>query len=187
VTSSRLHLAAPLTDESTLRLHAGDHARISGKVYVARDAAHKRMFEALAQGQALPFDPAGQIIYYMGPSPARPGHPIGSAGPTTGYRMNPYTEPLLRAGIKGLIGKGERSEAVYRALREHKAIYLIAIGGTGALIAQSIRRAEVIAYPELGPEALRCLDVVDLPVIVGYDVYGQDVYQIGRAHYRRSK
>jgi fumarate hydratase subunit beta len=145
------------------------------------------MFEALAQGQALPFDPAGQIIYYMGPSPARPGHPIGSAGPTTSYRMNPYTEPLLRAGIKGLIGKGERSEAVYRALREHKAIYLIAIGGTGALIAQSIRRAQVIAYPELGPEALRCLDVVDLPVIVGYDVYGQDVYQVGRAHYRRSK
>jgi fumarate hydratase subunit beta len=187
VSSSWLRLTAPLTDEATLRLHAGDHVRVGGKVYVARDAAHKRMLETLAQGQALPFDPVGQIIYYMGPSPARPGHPIGSAGPTTSYRMNPYTEPLLRAGIKGLIGKGERSEAVYRALREHKAIYLVAIGGAGALIAQSIRRAEVIAYPDLGPEALRCLDVMDLPLIVGYDGYGQDIYQVGRALYRQPK
>jgi fumarate hydratase subunit beta len=186
VTTSWMRLEAPLTDESMLRLHAGDHVRIEGRIYVARDAAHKRLLEALAQGQALPFDPMGQMIYYMGPTPARPGHPIGSAGPTTSYRMDPYTEPLLRAGIKGFIGKGERSDAVYRALREHKAIYLIAIGGAGALIAQSIRRAEVVAYPELGPEALRCLDVVDLPAIVGYDVYGQDVYQVGRALYRRS-
>lgn len=186
MTTSWLRLEAPLTDESTLRLHAGDHVRIDGTVYVARDAAHKRLLEAMAQGRALPFDPAGQMIYYMGPTPARPGHPIGSAGPTTSYRMDLYTEPLLRAGVKGFIGKGERSEAVYRALREHKAIYLIAIGGAGALIAQSIRRAEVIAYPELGPEALRCLDVVGLPAIVGYDVYGQDVYEGGRALYRRS-
>jgi fumarate hydratase subunit beta len=187
VSSSWLRLTAPLTDEDTLRLHADDHVWVGGRVYVARDAAHKRMLETLAQGQALPFDPVGQIIYYMGPSPARPGHPIGSAGPTTSYRMNPYTEPLLRAGIKGLIGKGERSEAVYRALREHKAIYLVAIGGAGALIAQSIRRAEVIAYPDLGPEALRCLDVMDLPLIVGYDGYGQDIYQVGRALYRQPK
>jgi fumarate hydratase subunit beta len=186
VTTSWLRLEAPLTEESVLRLHAGDHVCINGTVYVARDAAHKRLIEALSQGHALPFDAAGQMIYYMGPTPARPGQPIGSAGPTTSYRMDPYTEPLLRAGVKGFIGKGQRSEAVYRALRQHKAIYLIAVGGAGALIAQSIRRAEVIAYPELGPEALRCLDVVDLPVIVGYDVYGQDVYTIGQASYRRS-
>jgi fumarate hydratase subunit beta len=185
VTISWLRVAAPLTDESTLRLHAGDHVRIEGTLYVARDAAHKRLLAAMAQGQALPFDPAGQIVYYMGPTPARPGRPIGAAGPTTSYRMDPYTEPLLRAGIKGLIGKGERGEAVYRALREHKAVYLVAIGGAGALIARSVRRAEVIAYPELGPEALRRLDVVDLPAIVGYDVYGEDVYRIGRALYRR--
>jgi len=185
VTISWFRVAAPLTDEATLRLHAGDHVRIEGTVYVARDAAHKRLLAAMTQGQALPFDPAGQIVYYMGPTPARPGYPIGAAGPTTSYRMDPYTEALLRAGIKGLMGKGERSEAVYRALREHKAVYLVAIGGAGALIAQSVRRAEVIAYPDLGPEALRRLDVVDLPAIVGYDVYGEDVYRIGRALYRR--
>ena len=185
MTGSQLRLTAPLTAEHTLRLHAGDRVLIEGTLYVARDAAHKRLAAALAEGRPLPFDPAGQILYYMGPTPARPGHAIGAAGPTTSYRMDPYTEPLLRAGIKGLIGKGERSEGVYRALREHKAVYLIAIGGAGALIAQSVRHAEVIAYPELGPEALRRLDVIDLPAIVGYDVYGQDIYRIGRAHYRR--
>ncbi len=185
MTISWLCVAAPLTDEATLRLHAGDHVHIEGTLYVARDAAHKRLIAAMAQGQALPFDPAGQIVYYMGPTPARPGHPIGAAGPTTSYRMDRYTEALLRAGIKGLMGKGERSEAVYRALREHKAIYLVAIGGAGALIAQSVRQAEVIAYPDLGPEALRRLDVVDLPAIVGYDVYGEDIYRIGRALYCR--
>jgi fumarate hydratase subunit beta len=174
-----------LTEARTTQLHAGDHVRIEGVVYVARDAAHKRLVAALDAGEPLPFDPAGQIIYYMGPSPARPGRPIGSAGPTTSYRMDPYTEPMLRAGIKGLIGKGQRGEAVQRALRAYKAVYMIALGGAAALIAQSIREAEVVAYPDLGPEALRRLVVEGFPAIVASDTYGQDLYRAGRAGYRR--
>ena len=182
-----IRLTPPLTDDCTAQLHAGDHVRIDGTIYVARDAAHKRLVAALAEGGALPFEPGGQIIYYMGPSPARPGRPIGSAGPTTSYRMDPYTEPLLRAGIKGLIGKGQRGEAVHRALQAYKAVYMIALGGAAALIAQSILQAEVIAYPDLGPEALRRLQVAEFPAMVGYDTYGQDLYRIGRARYRRHR
>jgi fumarate hydratase subunit beta len=177
-------LSSPLTETAIAQLHAGDQVRIEGTLYVARDAAHKRMVAALAAGEALPFDPTGQIIYYMGPSPARPGRPIGSAGPTTSYRMDPYTEDLLRAGIKGLIGKGQRGEVVRRALAKHKAVYFVAIGGAAALIAQSIRQAQVIAYPELGPEAVRQLTVAGFPAIVGHDMYGQDVYVVGRELYR---
>jgi fumarate hydratase subunit beta len=185
--NDRTHvLTPPLTDADLCALHAGDPVRIEGTIYVARDAAHKRLVEALAAGRPLPFDPGGQIIYYMGPSPARPGRPIGSAGPTTSYRMDPYTAPLLEAGIKAVIGKGGRSEETLRDLRTHRAVYLIAVGGAGALLAQAIRQAHVIAYPELGPEALRALEVVDFPVTVGYDLDGNDIYQIGRAPYRHT-
>ncbi len=172
-----LCLTTPLGDADVARLHAGDRVLICGVVYVARDAAHKRLVTALATGEPLPFDPAGQVVYYMGPSPARPGRPIGAAGPTTACRMDPYTIPLLRAGLKGMIGKGERGEQVQQALREYRAVYFAAIGGAGALLAQSICRAEVIAYPELGPEAVRRLEVKDFPAIVAHDIYGGNVYR----------
>ena len=184
MTTEPIHLRPPLTAADLASLHASDPVRIDGRIYVARDAAHKRMVEALASGADLPFDPVGQVIYYMGPSPARPGRPIGSAGPTTSYRMDPYTGPMLRAGVKALIGKGPRGLEVKRALRSHGAVYLIAVGGAGALLAQRIRSAEVIAYPELGPEALRVLEVAGFPATVGYDIYGEDIYEIGRAAYR---
>jgi fumarate hydratase subunit beta len=178
-------LVPPLTSDDVARLHAGEEVRIDGTIYVARDAAHKRLVAALDAGQTLPFIPRGQVIYYMGPSPARPGRPIGSAGPTTSYRMDPYTEPLLRAGVKAFIGKGGRGQEVQRALRTHRAVYLVAVGGAGALLARAVRRAQVIAYPDLGPEALRALQVSDFPVAVGYDIYGQDIYHIGRTQYQR--
>jgi fumarate hydratase subunit beta len=186
--SDRVHrLTPPLCDGDVAALRAGDQVRIEGTIYVARDAAHKLLVEALAAGESLPFDPRGQIIYYMGPSPARPGRPIGSAGPTTSYRMDPYTGPLLEAGIKALIGKGGRGEPTLRDLRAHRAVYLVAVGGAGALLAQAIRQARVVAYPELGPEAIRELEVSDFPVTVGYDIYGADIYEIGRAAYRRGR
>ena len=175
-----------LSDTDTSQLRAGDRVRIRGAVYVARDAAHKRLVAALAAGEDLPFDPIGQIIYYMGPSPARPGKPIGAAGPTTSYRMDPYTVPMLEAGIKALIGKGGRGPEVKNALVAHKAVYLIAVGGAGALLAQTVQQAEVLAYPELGAEAVRRLLVVDFPAIVGIDTTGNDIYDIGRSTYRRT-
>jgi fumarate hydratase subunit beta len=184
MTARPIHLCPPLRKEDLTPLHAGDPVRIDGRIYVARDAAHKRMVEAMASGAGLPFDAVGQVIYYMGPSPARPGRPIGSAGPTTSYRMDPYTESMIRAGVRALIGKGPRGPEVKRALRAHGAIYLIAVGGAGALLAQRIRGAELIAYPDLGPEALRMLEVADFPATVGYDTYGEDIYEIGRAPYR---
>lgn len=178
------YLEPPLSDEQMLDLHAGDPVLLQGTIYVARDAAHKRLTAALAEGAQLPFDPSGQVIYYMGPSPARPGSPIGSAGPTTSVRMDGYTEAMLRAGVKALIGKGERGPEVRQALQRYKAVYLVAIGGAGALLAQAIREAELVAYPELGPEAIRRLTVVDFPAIVGCDSYGEDIYTIGRQPYR---
>jgi fumarate hydratase subunit beta len=182
--SNLYHLTPPLRDEDVAALHTGDPVRIEGTIYVARDAAHKRLVELLAAGEPLPFDPRGQIIYYMGPSPARPGRPIGSAGPTTSYRMDPFTPPLLEAGVKALIGKGNRGPETLAELQAHRAVYLVAVGGAGALLAQAIRQARIVAYPELGPEALRALEVADFPVTVGYDIYGTDIYQIGRAPYR---
>ena len=173
-------LKPPLSDTEIVQLHAGDRVLLQGTIYVARDAAHKRLAAALAAGEPLPFDPSGQIVYYMGPSPARPGRPIGSAGPTTSVRMDGYTEAMLRAGVKATIGKGERGPAVRQAFKTYHAVYLVAIGGAGALLAQSIRAAEVVAYPELGPEAVRRLSVVDFPVIVGCDSYGQDIYATGQ-------
>jgi fumarate hydratase subunit beta len=180
-----MEIMTPLTDEVVASLHAGDRVVISGVLYVARDAAHKRFVAALDRGEGLPFDPRGQVIYYMGPSPARPGRPIGSAGPTTAGRMDSYAPRLLEVGIKGMIGKGNRSPAVREALKRFKAVYFGGIGGAAALMAESVQRAEVVAYEELGPEALRRLWVEKMPVIVVNDIYGGDAYELGKARYRR--
>ena len=177
-------ITLPLTDETLKELKTGDNISLTGVMYTARDAAHKRMIESLDQGQPLPFDIKGQIIYYMGPSPARPGHIIGSAGPTTSGRMDAYSPRLIAKGLKGMIGKGMRSQAVKNAMKEHKAIYMAAIGGAGALISKTIKKAEVIAHEELGAEAILRLEVEDFPVTVINDIYGGDLYQQGKAKYR---
>ena len=174
----------PFTDEVVAKLKAGDKVLLTGVIYVARDAAHKRMVEALDRGSSLPFDIRGQTIYYMGPTPARPGQPIGSAGPTTSGRMDVYAPRLMAEGLKGMIGKGTRSEAVKDAIIKHRAIYLAAIGGAGALISRSIKKSDVIAYGELGAEALRRLEVADFPATVANDIYGGDLYQEGKVRYR---
>jgi len=180
-----MKLTTPLTDEVIEQLRAGDKVTISGTIYVARDAAHKRLVAALDAGEPLPFDPQGQIIYYMGPAPAKPGQPIGSAGPTTSYRMDPYAPRLMEVGLKGMIGKGNRSPAVREAIQKYKAVYLGAIGGAGALIARRIKSAEVIAYEDLGAEALRRLEVEDFAVIVVNDIYGGDAYEDALKRYNR--
>lgn len=180
-----MKIQTPLTDEVIDKLRAGDKVEITGIIYVARDIAHKRLVEALSKGEPLPFDPKGQVIYYMGPSPAPPGRPIGSAGPTTSGRMDPYTIPLLEAGIKGMIGKGERSPQIKEALKKFKAVYFAAIGGAAALISERIKEAKVIAYEDLGAEAVLQLYVEDFPVIVVNDVYGGDAYEEGRAAYKQ--
>jgi fumarate hydratase subunit beta len=177
-------ITTPLTDEVVATLHAGDKVSLSGTIYVGRDAAHKRFIEALDKNEPPPFDPQGQIIYYMGPSPAPPGKPIGSAGPTTSYRMDPYTLRLLEQGLKGMIGKGNRGPEVKEALKKHKAVYFAAVGGAAALIAKAIKKAEVIAHEDLGAEAVRRLEVEDFPVIVVNDIYGGDAYEEGKAKYR---
>jgi fumarate hydratase subunit beta len=177
----------PLTEESIRDLHAGDSVLLTGILYVARDAAHKKMVESLDQGQPLPFDIRGQTIYYMGPSPARPGQVIGAAGPTTSGRMDIYTPRLLQAGLKGMIGKGNLSRSVREALIKFYAVYFAAIGGAGALIAQSIRKSELVAYEELGAEAVRKLEVEDFSVTVIDDIYGNDLYEEGKSRYRHSK
>ena len=177
-------VALPLTDETLQDLKAGDNVLLTGIIYVARDAAHKRMVEALEQEKPLPFDIRGQTIYFMGPSPAKPGQPIGSAGPTTSGRMDSYSPRLIAEGLKGMIGKGMRSQVVKDAMKKYKAVYFAAIGGAGALISRSIKKSEVIAYEELGAEAIRRLEVEDFPVTVINDVYGGDLYQEGKARYR---
>jgi len=174
----------PLTDAIVQDLKAGENVLLTGTMYVARDAAHKRLVEALEEGKPLPFDIRGQTIYFMGPSPAKPGQPIGSAGPTTSGRMDSYSPRLIAEGLKGMIGKGMRSQAVKDAMRQYQAVYFAAIGGTGALISRSIKKSEVIAYEELGAEAIRRLEVEDFPVTVINDVYGGDLYQEGKARYR---
>jgi fumarate hydratase subunit beta len=171
-----VRIEAPLSARAAAALRSGDAVRIHGTIYVARDAAHKRMVEALKRGEPLPFDPDGAVLYYMGPSPAKPGRPIGSAGPTTSYRMDPYTPTILAQGVRAVIGKGSRSQAVKDALREHGAVYLAAVGGAAALIAQSIKAAEVIAFPDLGAEAVLRLRVEDFPAIVVNDTVGGDLY-----------
>ena len=177
-------ITTPLTEETVAGLRAGDQVLITGTIYVARDAAHKRLAALLEEGKELPFDPRGQIIYYMGPSPARPGRVVGAAGTTTSGRIDPYTPALLRAGLKGMIGKGNRSPEVRRAIQEYRAVYFAAIGGAGALISRSITASEVVAYPELGAEALLRMQVEDFPAIVVNDIYGGDAYEEGKRTYR---
>lgn len=174
--SEAIVLKTPLTDEDLERLKTGDRVLISGVIYTARDAAHKRMVELLDSGRELPFDIRGQVIYYAGPSPAKPGAVIGSCGPTTSYRMDVYTPKLIERGLKGMIGKGTRSREVKESMIDHKAVYFAAIGGLGALLAKTVKEAEVIAYPDLGPEAIRRLVVENFPAIVAIDVRGEDIY-----------
>lgn len=178
-------IALPLTDRTLDELRAGDDVLLSGVIYVARDAAHRRMIEALDQGQPLPFDVKGQTVYYMGPSPAKPGQVIGSAGPTTSGRMDIYAPRLIAEGLKGMIGKGMRSRTVKEAMKQHRAVYFAAIGGAGALISKKIKKSEVVAYGELGAEAVLRIEVEDFPAIVVNDIYGGDLYEEGKARYRR--
>lgn len=180
-------ITTPLTDEAVASLRTGDKVAITGVIYTARDAAHNRMTEALREGAPLPFDIRGQIVYYVGPTPAPPGQVIGSAGPTTSGRMDSYTPPLLALGLKGMIGKGSRSAAVKEAMREHRAVYLAAVGGAGALLARCIKGAQVVAYGDLGPEAVYRLEVEDFPAMVVNDIYGGDLYREGKERYRKSE
>lgn len=170
-------IKAPLSESDAKELTAGDYVYITGTVYTARDAAHKRMYEALEKGERLPLDMENNIIYYMGPSPAREGRPIGSAGPTTASRMDKYAPSLLDLGLKGMIGKGKRTDAVKDAISRNGAVYFAAVGGAGALLAQSVKSSEVIAYDDLGTEAIRKLEVENFPVIVVIDSKGNDLYQ----------
>ena len=179
-----IKLHPPLTDDIIMKLRSGDRVVITGVIYTGRDMAHKYMVERYAKGEKLHFELKGQILYYTGPTPAPPGKAIGSAGPTTSYRMDKYTPTLLELGLKGMIGKGPRGQEVKDAIKKHHAVYFAAIGGAGALISRAIRKAEVIAYPELGTEAVMRLEVEDFPAVVVNDVNGSDLYQIGVEQYR---
>lgn len=178
-------LVTPLTDDAICLLHAGDSVLLSGVVYTARDAAHARLVELLKQGKPLPIDLTGQVIYYVGPTPAKPGDVIGSAGPTTSGRMDSFAPLLLEAGLKGMIGKGQRNETVRDAIVEHKAVYFAATGGAAALLAKRIVSCEVVAYEDLGCEAIHRLEVKDLPLIVINDCHGGDFYKENQARYAR--
>ena len=177
------HITAPISKEAIEELNAGDYVYITGTIYTARDAAHKRMDEALSNGEDLPFDVKDNLIYYMGPSPAREGRPIGSAGPTTASRMDKYAPKLLDLGLGGMIGKGKRSEAVKDAIVRNKSIYFAAVGGAGALLSKAITASEVIAYDDLGTEAIRKLTVENFPVIVVIDKDGNNLYETAIKEY----
>lgn len=179
------HIKAPITKEVSRTLRAGDYVYITGTIYTARDAAHKRMDEALAKGEPLPLDIEDQVIYYMGPSPAREGRPIGSAGPTTASRMDKYAPKLLDLGQTAMIGKGKRSKEVLEAVKRNGAVYFAAIGGAGALLAKCIKSSEVIAYDDLGAEAIRKLEVEDFPVIVVADCEGNNLYESAIKEYQK--
>lgn len=181
-----INLTTPFTEKTARSLKAGDRVLLTGTIYTARDAAHKRLCEMLQKGETLPFDLSDNIVYYVGPAPARPGKPIGSAGPTTSYRMDAYAPTLLSKGLRGMIGKGYRSDDVVAAMQEYGGVYFAAIGGAGALIGRSILSAEVIAFEDLGPEALRRLTVKDFPLTVVIDAAGNDLYKLGRAEYLAS-
>ena len=170
------HITAPFSAEVAKTLHAGDYVYITGTIYTARDAAHKRMYEALEKGETLPISMENTVIYYMGPSPAREGRPIGSAGPTTSSRMDKYAPSLLDLGLKGMIGKGKRNAAVVDAMKKNTAVYFAAVGGAGALLSKCIVSSEVVAYDDLGTEAIRKLEVENFPVIVVIDSEGRDLY-----------
>lgn len=179
------HITTPITQEVTADLHAGDYVYITGTIYVARDAAHKRMMEALERGEKLPIDIEDSTIYYMGPSPARKGRPIGSAGPTTASRMDKYAPTLLDLGEKAMIGKGKRTKEVIDAIIRNKAVYFAAIGGAGALLSKCITKSEVVCYDDLGAEAIRKLEVEDFPVIVVIDRDGSNLYETAIQQYKR--
>jgi fumarate hydratase subunit beta len=179
-------LTPPLVDSDVVSLRAGDRVLISGTVLTARDAAHKRLADLILSGKELPVDIRGQIVYFVGPTPARPGEAIGSAGPTTSYRMDPYSPLLLEKGLKGMIGKGSRSRDVIDAMIRFKAVYLAAVGGAAALISKTVQSSEILAYEDLGPEAIRRLTVSDFPAIVVNDVLGNDLYEEGVGKYRRT-
>ena len=183
--AEKIRIQTPLTEEQSRKLKAGDSVLITGIIYSARDAAHKVMTEALARGEKLPIDWHDQIVYYLGPTPATPGDPIGSAGPTTSGRMDAYTPTMLDQGIKGMIGKGSRKPEVIASMKKNGATYFAAVGGAAALIAKSVKKYEVIAYPELGPEALAALTVEDFPAIVVIDSEGNNFYEIGQKPYRQ--
>lgn len=178
-------IQVPISKEDAKSLKAGDYVYLTGTIYTARDAAHKRMQEALDKGNELPFDMAGNVIYYMGPSPAREGRPIGSAGPTTASRMDKYTPKLLDMGLGAMIGKGKRSQAVIDAVIRNGSVYFAAIGGAGALLSQRILKSEVIAYDDLGAEAIRKLEIKDFPVVVVIDSEGNNLYETAILKYRR--
>ncbi|OGP75517.1 MAG: fumarate hydratase [Deltaproteobacteria bacterium RBG_16_49_23] len=180
-----IRLKTPLSDEDVEKLKIGDRILLNGVIYTGRDAAHKRLSDLLKEGKELPFDIRGQVIYYVGPTPARPGRVFGSAGPTTSYRMDAYAPALIEKGLKGMVGKGMRSDAVKEAMKKYKAIYFAATGGAGALLAKKVKKAEIVAYEDLGPEAIRRLEVEDLPVIVINDVRGNDLYIEGEKRYRQ--
>jgi len=188
-----MKLATPLTDEVIRKLSAGDKVTLSGVIYTARDAAHKRIFDEITQARnekrspKLSFDLKGAVVYYVGPTPAKPGQVIGSAGPTTSYRMDVYSPLLMEYGLKGMIGKGKRSVEVIESIKKHKAIYFAAVGGAAVLLSQHIKKAEVIAYDDLGPEAVRRLEVIDFPLIVINDTKGNDLYEIGVKKYAVGK
>lgn len=175
-----VQIHTPLADEVVETLRAGDEVEFTGVLYIARDAAHKRMAELIEEGKRLPFDPKGQVIYYAGPTPPKPGQVIGSVGPTTSGRMDPYTPMLLERGLKGVIGKGHRGQQVRESLKANRAVYFVALGGAGVLAALAFRSSEVIAWDDLGPEALRRVEVEGFPAFVAYDVFGGDIYSMDR-------
>ena len=178
-----MHITLPLTKEMARSLKAGQQCYLSGVIYTARDAAHKRLCEALARGEELPLDLQDAVIYFVGPAPAQPGQVIGSAGPTTSYRMDGYSPTLIELGQTGMIGKGRRDDGVIHAMKEHGAVYFGAIGGCGALLADCIKECEVVAYPDLGAEAIHRLVVEDFPVFVVIDAEGNNLYELGRMRY----
>ena len=178
-----IRITAPLNRETVRTLKAGDSCLISGVIYTARDAAHKRLCELAAEGKELPLDVKDAIIYFVGPTPAKPGQAIGSAGPTTSYRMDAYSPTLISLGLTGMIGKGKRGPEVIAAMKEHGAVYFGAIGGCGALLSKCIKKAEIVAYEDLGAEAIRRLEVEDFPAIVIIDSEGNNLYESGRASY----
>lgn len=178
------HIITPINEEITKELNAGDYVYISGTIYTARDAAHKRMYEAMNKGEQPPFSLKNNIVYYLGPSPAKDGQVIGSAGPTTSSRMDKYTPLLLDNGLRGMIGKGKRSEDVINSIKKNSAVYFAAVGGAGALLSKCIKKAEVIAYDDLGTEAIRKLEVENLPVIVVIDSKGNNLYETAIESYK---
>jgi fumarate hydratase subunit beta len=184
IRNGEIHATPPFTDDDVAQLRAGDHVLFHGTIYTARDAAHRRMVEGIAKGTPPPMDLKGQVIYYVGPTPARPGRVIGSAGPTTAMRLDPFTPTMLEQGLKVIIGKGGRGSVVKQALQEHKAVYLLAIGGAGALLSKTIKSLDVIAYEDLGTESIKKLEVDGFPAIVCCDMYGGDLLLAGKEQYR---